>query len=215
MNAALAASATAAARGKTPTPRPAPTAAATGRKVAAVAVLLVSSVRKTMPAVTVAITASAGQAPAPAITSPIHAASPLSWITDASDSPPPNRIRTPHGTRSTSSHSSSAGRRGASADRTNRASDPAIAIPASDSAGIQRSRSGRAIHAAAVTEATAATTRSSRRAVPSPARATRRASAAGTPPSTPRARSAQERGSATATSGSPTSIHSRKPSRMP
>src|SRR5687768_13645143 len=77
---------------------------ATGRNAAAVAVLLVNSVRMVMIVVTIRTRASGGSARRFPTDAVIHAASPPSWIAAASDSPPPKRMSTPHGMRSASSH---------------------------------------------------------------------------------------------------------------
>ena len=70
---------------------------ATGRKVAAVAVLLVSSVRKMTPAVTSSTMTRMGRAPRAPTESPIHWVRPelVNWPERAR--PPPKRSRTPQG----------------------------------------------------------------------------------------------------------------------
>ena len=73
--------------------------AASGRKTAAVAVLLVISVRKTTIPATSNTMKNSGHPAPDLMTWPIQSARPLALIADASERPPPNKISTPHGSR--------------------------------------------------------------------------------------------------------------------
>ncbi len=100
MNAQLAASVTGTVSMIGSKPASSAIAPTTGRNVAVVAVLLVSSVRKMIIAAAVTTTTQSGRSPTACRLIPSHSASPVFDTALASDSPPPNRISTPQGNRS-------------------------------------------------------------------------------------------------------------------
>ena len=135
MNAEVAASATGMVSSSGSAPIPTATPPMTGRNVAAVAVLLVSSVRKIT---AVVITATSSRMARPCRLCawvPIHSVSPEELNCEDSARPPPNSNNTPHGSCTAVDQSSSRTPSFAPAGRMNSNTPAAIAMPASEMGG--------------------------------------------------------------------------------
>ena len=195
---------------------PTATEATTGRNVAVVAVLLVSSVRKRIETVTRITTTTTGNPCHAAVHEPSQAARPVLSTISAILSPPPRSTRTPNGRSRKSRPERTNSPRRQSTGMRNKATPAAMAMPASDKLGIHGLSNGWPNQAAAARVNTTATEISPRVHRPNFAASARTTAER---PGTSRRRSVRHARTRTAwvrtrpatTNGTPTSIHWPKP----